>query len=34
MLAMFDEIAFSRARCATKPLVLTSKLENMSVPFI
>jgi hypothetical protein len=26
---MFDDIAFSRARCATKPLVLTSRLENI-----
>jgi hypothetical protein len=29
MLAMFDEIALSRVRCATKALVLTSKLENI-----
>jgi hypothetical protein len=26
---MFDEIAFNRARCATRALVLTSSDENM-----
>jgi hypothetical protein len=26
---MFDEIALSRVRCATNPLVLTSKIGNM-----
>jgi hypothetical protein len=33
ILAMFDEIAFNRARCATRPLVLTSKLENIIKTF-
>jgi hypothetical protein len=29
MFAMFDEMAFNRARWATNPLVLTSNEENM-----
>jgi hypothetical protein len=31
MLAMFDEMAFSRARWATSALVLTSNEENISI---
>jgi hypothetical protein len=32
-LAMFEEIALSRIRWATKALVLTSKAVNMWIPF-
>jgi hypothetical protein len=33
MFAMFDEMALSRVRCATNPLVLTSRIENMPNSF-